>query len=87
MSYPRIWTFVRRSRRADYVAILAGIGLQLEKHRQGPGRLSLRLERLGQLIEQCTPGVRVGCRRFGRTLEPFNRLRRCISLQVEAGEH
>src|SRR3954464_7545443 len=69
-----------------YIAVRAGIGLELETDRQGPRRFAARLENLRQLVEKLM--AILGGRRGGlrRLLEPFDRFVDGAAFAMEAAE-
>src|SRR6266446_1881821 len=68
------------------VAIRAGIGLQLETHRERSGDLSPCLEHTGKIVQELVEVV--GARRWGlrRALEPVDGLGRHATIEAQAAE-
>ena len=57
-----------------HVAIVASVGLQLEKHRQRSRGLAGFVERDPEVVHQRASFFGTRRRRFGRAFEPFERL-------------
>ena len=55
------------------VAIVAGVGLQLEEHGERASTFRLGLEQHAEVVEQTAALVWRRCRRFGGAFEPFDR--------------
>ncbi len=56
-----------------HVAIVAGVGLELEEHRQRPRGLTGLVEQHAEVVEQSAAFVEVRRGRFGGPLEPLDR--------------
>src|SRR5690349_20664890 len=68
------------------VAVLAGLGLELQTYGERARHFADRFERVGELVEQRVRLVWRRRGRFGGALEPVDRLRQQLAVSVDTAQ-